>query len=142
MSDEERKTNQDGANGGTGGSGERRILIVDDNVDAAAPLKEALEDVGHQVILATDPVQALEQARTFLPEVCILDIQLPIMDGYELGLHLRSLSAASHSTLIALTGYSHDHDQARSRAAGFAAHLVKPVNLDQLISLIDALPAS
>jgi CheY-like chemotaxis protein len=115
----------------------RRVLIVDDNVDAAVPLKEALEDVGHEVMLATDPVQALVQARTFAPEVCILDLQLPIMDGYELGLHLRGLSKAS---FIALTGYGHEHDQAKSRAAGFAAHLVKPVNLDQLISVIGALP--
>lgn len=140
MPDEKFDTNQDRGNGETGGNGRRRVLIVDDNVDAAVPLKEALEDVGHQVMLAIDPVQALEQARTFVPEVCILDIQLPIMDGYELGLHLRSLSNASHSTLIALTGYAQEHDQARSRAAGFAAHLVKPVNLDQLISMIGALP--
>ena len=135
MSDEKPETNQHG-----GQHGRKRVLIVDDNADAAVSIKAALEDVGHEVVLATDPVEALEKARAFAPEVCIVDIQLPIMDGYELGTHLRGLSDARKSTLIALTGYSHDRDRVRSRAAGFAEYLVKPVNLEELITMIGTLP--
>ena len=131
MSDENPETNRhDG----------KRVLIVDDNADAAEPLKEALGREGHEVVVATDPVEALEKARSFAPEVCILDIQLPIMDGYELGIHLRGLPNTSRSTLIALTGYGQDHDRGRSQAAGFAEYLVKPIDLDRLLRIVGTAP--
>jgi signal transduction histidine kinase/CheY-like chemotaxis protein len=114
----------------------RRVLLVDDNLDAADLLAEALREAGHQVEVANDPVVALEAAARFHPEVAILDIGLPVMDGYELAARLQALPALASCRLIALTGYGQDHDRARSRSGGFECHLVKPVDLDKLMSLV------
>ena len=116
----------------------RRILVVDDNVDAAQALQEHLELAGHQVIAANDPLTALEIAEQLVPEVCILDIELPIMDGYELAGHLHDLPRVKGSVLVALTGYSHKYDRHRARTAGFDHYLVKPVDFDQLARIVDA----
>lgn len=114
----------------------RRVLLVDDNLDAADLLAEALREAGHQVEVANDPVVALEAAARFHPEVAILDIGLPVMDGYELAARLHALPALASCRLIALTGYGQEHDRARSQSGGFERHLVKPVDLDQLMSLV------
>jgi signal transduction histidine kinase/DNA-binding response OmpR family regulator len=111
----------------------RRVLVVDDNSDAATTLKVGLEAIGHVVVTAPDGPTALELARMFRPEVAFLDIGLPVMDGYELARRLREVPGLpANLKLIAITGYGLESDRQRASAAGFAAHLVKPVSLDSL----------
>jgi CheY-like chemotaxis protein len=119
----------------------RRILLVDDNADAADLLAEALRISGYDVQVANDPVHALEKAQRFLPEIAILDIGLPVMDGYELAERLRAQSELESCRFIALTGYGQERDRSRSRAHDFANHFVKPVDVEQLMAAItDLLP--
>ncbi len=117
------------------GAVRRRVLVVDDNADAADLLAYLLGSRGHEVLVATDAPQALELAESFRPEVALLDIGLPVMDGYELARRLRSQNGAVR--LIAVTGYGQESDRARSRAAGFDAHMVKPVDATALEAAID-----
>jgi PAS domain S-box-containing protein len=114
----------------------QRVLVVDDNADAADMLGLALRAQGHDVVVAHDPVAALKAVDDFEPDVAVLDIGLPAMDGYELAGHLRARLGAKPCRLIALTGYGQERDKARSRDAGFAVHLVKPVDVDGLLKLI------
>lgn len=116
-----------------------RIMIVDDNADAAEALATLLELEGHSVFTENDALAALERARAERPPVLLLDIGLPVMDGYELATRLRANSATASSTLIALTGYGQDEDRRRSREAGFDHHLVKPVDPEVLSSLLTTL---
>jgi CheY-like chemotaxis protein len=119
----------------------RRVLIVDDNEDAAELLALLLRDQGYETMVAYDGPAALEAVHGFLPEVVILDIGLPVMDGYELASRLRQREGGSAMKLIAITGYGQAADRERSRAAGFDAHLVKPVDLDVLADLLQELSA-
>ena len=114
----------------------RRILLVDDNPEIAQPLKELLELEGHQVATETDPLVALQRAHTLAPEICILDIDMPVMDGYELAKRLRELPRMKDALYIAMTGYGWEHDSRRSHEAGFAHHMVKPVDTARLSRLI------
>jgi CheY-like chemotaxis protein len=114
----------------------KRILVVDDNEDVAEGLRGVLEQAGHVATIATGPVQALEVAGTLKPNVVISDIALPVMDGYELALRLRSLPELAGCRFIALTGYNQDHDPRQSRDSGFQHHLVKPVDVDRLLKLV------
>ncbi|MCU1280782.1 MAG: Histidine kinase, partial [bacterium] len=116
----------------------RRVLVVDDNEDAAELLSEMLRTVGHEVAVANDPLAALAVAKEFQPDVAVLDIGLPVMDGYELAAKMRESRSAHGCRMIALTGYGQDHDRVRSEAAGFAEHLVKPVDMGKLLSLVSA----
>jgi signal transduction histidine kinase/CheY-like chemotaxis protein len=110
----------------------RRILIVDDNVDAAESLRILLSLVGYEVQLAHDGLAALRVAADFQPEVILLDIGLPRLDGYEVARRLRERPEMAKVLLIALTGYGQDEDRRRSHEAGFNAHLVKPIELTDL----------
>jgi PAS domain S-box-containing protein len=116
----------------------QRVLIVDDNVDAAKTLRALLHELGHEPALAHDGAVALELAKSFQPNIALLDIGLPAMDGYELASRLRELLGDRTPRLIAITGYGQDSDRARARQAGFDRHLVKPVTLDALVSLLEA----
>jgi signal transduction histidine kinase len=116
----------------------QRILVVDDNVDAAEILMESLQLAGHEVEMSIDPIAALEVAARFAPEVAVLDIGLPVMDGYELAGRLRGVPGCEACRLIALTGYGQEHDRKRSREAGFESHLVKPIDVDALLALVEA----
>ncbi|HEY2031815.1 MAG TPA: ATP-binding protein [Myxococcales bacterium] len=116
----------------------RKVLVVDDNVDAAEMLAEALQMVGHDVAVAHDGPQALAVQERFHAEIGVLDLGLPVMDGYELAARLRKMTAAP-AQLIALTGYGQDEDRRRTAMAGFDAHLVKPIDLDRLTALIAGL---
>ena len=118
-------------------SAPRRILVVDDNVDAAELLCASLEQCGYLVRVAHDAESALREARDFAPEVCVLDIGLPDMDGHELGRRLRADPTSADALFIALTGYGQASDHRRSRDAGFYAHLVKPVDLARLLAMIE-----
>jgi len=119
----------------------RRVLIVDDNEDAAETLAEMIAEADHKVEVAHDGPAALAIVQRFHPEIAILDIGLPVMDGYELAARLRERFGPG-LRLIAVTGYGQDHDRARSRHAGFEHHLVKPVKLRDLARcLADPAPA-
>ncbi|MET0322379.1 MAG: ATP-binding protein [Duganella sp.] len=109
-----------------------RVLVVDDNQDAADSLAELLGALGYQASVAYDPAQAIAAATAAMPQVAILDIGLPGMDGFALAGCLRALPQGAALTLIALSGYGQENDKSRSRAAGFAAHLVKPINIADL----------
>ncbi len=110
----------------------RRVLIVDDNMDAAAMMSALLELDGHQVLTAHSGPDAIELAAAHLPDVAVLDIGMPGMDGFELASRLRQNPALAHMVLVALTGYGREEDLERSRAAGFNHHLVKPVDIEAL----------
>jgi len=109
----------------------RRILLVDDNEDAAEMLSLLLTQLGHTVRIANDGIAALALAPGFEPDVAVLDLGLPIMDGFELASRLNE-SRPSALRLIAVTGYGQAEDRARTAAAGFACHLVKPVDIAEL----------
>lgn len=113
-----------------------RVLIVDDNEDARTTLSEALVKFGYVVMSAPDGPTALMIAADFMPDVAILDIGLPVMDGYELAGHLKGESGVQR--LIAVTGYGQQSDRARAEKAGFDAHFVKPIALDELARVLDA----
>ena len=115
-----------------------RILLVDDNVDAVHTLQLFLRSGGHRVEVAYSATDALELAKTFAPEVCLLDIGLPDFDGNELARRLRVLPQAAGATLIAMTGYGRQQDRDASMAAGFDHYLVKPVNTTQLADILAA----
>jgi len=122
---------------------QRRVLIVDDNVDAAASLGRTLSHLGHEVQTAHDAPSALRLARSFRPQVALLDIGLPVMDGYELASRLRAGQPLEEPLyLFAISGYGLDADRQRSAAAGFRHHLVKPVDAGELVRLIGALPVT
>jgi CheY-like chemotaxis protein/anti-sigma regulatory factor (Ser/Thr protein kinase) len=114
----------------------RRILLVDDNEDALVLLAEALQVAGHVVRTAIDPAQALQVLEEFKPDLAILDIGLPVMDGYELAQRIREQLDGGTPRLFALSGYGAQTDRERSRKAGFSAHFVKPVDVKQLIESI------
>ena len=114
----------------------KRVLIVDDNNDAADSLADLLRDIGHEVEVAYSPVAALKVVETFRPQVAVLDIGLPVMDGYELAARLRSNPVTANCLLIALTGYGQSHDRIRSEEGGFQYHLVKPVDIGQLFKIV------
>ena len=114
----------------------QRVLVVDDNEDAATLLAMALEGLGHEVRVAHDGPSALSVVQTFTPDVAFLDIGLPAMDGYELAAQLRARPALERVRLVALTGYGQQSDRETSHRAGFSAHLVKPVELAEIEAVI------
>ena len=121
--------------------GHRRILVIEDNHDAAESMQLLLELSGHTVTVAFDGPGGLEAAKRFQPEVVLCDIGLPgAMDGYAVARSLRSDGVPGLVTLIALTGYGQDEDQARAREAGFDIHLTKPVDPVALQKLLGELP--
>jgi CheY-like chemotaxis protein len=107
----------------------RRILVVDDNEDAAEALATLLSLAGDQTRTAFDGPSALDAARELCPDVVLLDIGLPGMDGYEVARQMRADPALSHATLVALTGWGSEADRRRSEEAGFDFHLTKPVEI-------------
>jgi PAS domain S-box-containing protein len=116
----------------------RNILVVDDNVDSAQSLAMLLSQIGHRVRVAHTGQAAIESARAEAPEVVLLDIGLPEMNGYDVARRLRRQPATGRALLIALTGYGQEEDRRRSTEAGFDAHLVKPVDLNTLSALLSA----
>jgi len=114
----------------------RRILVVDDNRDAATSMALSLGAFGHEVHTVHEGASAIEQARTLRPDVVLLDIGLPGMDGYTVAARLRELDGLRDTVLIAITGYGQEDDRRRSRDAGFDHHLVKPVEIGILNDLL------
>jgi CheY-like chemotaxis protein len=115
----------------------RRVLVVDDGIGAAKMLQLLLSKLGpHQIEIAHDGVSALETAKRFAPDLVLLDIGLPRMNGYEVARQLRDNAEFNGTTLVAVTGYSGDEERRRSQEAGFNDHVVKPVDLDTLKRLL------
>lgn len=113
-----------------------RIMVVDDNIDAAAMLAMLLESSGHQVVVEHDAHSAIARARQSPPQVCLLDIGLPEMDGNALAQALKSHPDTRSAVLVAVTGYGQDKDRMQSASAGFAHHLVKPVDITRLNAIL------
>lgn len=113
-----------------------RILLVEDNRDSAQSLKILLEHVGHEVMVAESGPDALSQARAQKPDVVLCDLALPGMSGFEVAAVLRSEPRTSSLLMVAVSGHGSAEDQARSRAAGFALHLTKPVDFDVLLKFL------
>jgi CheY-like chemotaxis protein len=118
-----------------------RIIIVDDSRDTAYALSRLLKHLGHQVEIAYDGPTAIEAARRFNPRFVLLDIGLPGMDGYEVAAQLRKEDCGRDAVIIAISGYGQESDRRRSREAGFDHHLVKPMSINDLISLISQAPS-
>ena len=118
-----------------------RVLVVDDNEDSAQLLAEVLVQKGYDARIALDAASALRLAAEMRPDIAILDIGLPVMDGYELAAHLRALPDLGDVDLIALTGYGQEADRRRTGQAGFRHHLVKPVDITALEAALDGLDA-
>jgi CheY-like chemotaxis protein/anti-sigma regulatory factor (Ser/Thr protein kinase) len=115
------------------------ILIVDDNIDAADLLAEALTEEGFPCIVSHGPLDALALARARRPRLALVDIGLPGIDGYELGRRLHAEPGYEALPIVALTGFGQEIDRRRSAAEGFAEHLVKPVQVDQIVALLERL---
>jgi CheY-like chemotaxis protein/nitrogen-specific signal transduction histidine kinase len=109
-----------------------RVLVVDDNRDSADSMTLLLSLKGHTVRTAYDGTQAIEEARAFHPDVVLLDIGLPGLDGYEVARRLRGVADIGNPRLVAATGWGHTEDKRRASEAGFDFHLTKPVNMDEL----------
>ncbi|MFO0234491.1 MAG: chemotaxis protein CheB [Burkholderiales bacterium] len=122
--------------------GSRRVLVVDDHVDAAESLALVLRASGHSVWVAFDGETALARATQVRPDVVVLDIGLPAEDGYSIARALRSRRATAGVTLVALTGYGQPEDVAKALEAGFAHHLVKPVDPERVLAIVAGIGAS
>jgi len=114
-----------------------RILIIDDNADAAEMLAESLRFLGHSTQVALDGPRGLELAAHFHPEVALVDLGLPVMDGFEVARALRASRHTADIPLVAVTGYGQDGDRLRTREAGFQEHLVKPIDVGQLAAWLE-----
>ena len=115
-----------------------RLLLVDDSVDAATLLSMVLEADGYDVRIAHEATQALEAAAQFKPEVVLLDLGLPGMDGFQLAQEMRKLDSTAGALLVAVTGYGQAADRQRSHDAGFDYHLVKPVAVEEIHRVIES----
>jgi CheY-like chemotaxis protein len=113
-----------------------RILVVDDNADAANSLGRLLSLLGHEVRVVHNGASALSEIDRFGPQAVLLDLGMPIMDGFETAEQIRARPEFQDVALVAITGWGQDRDRQRTDAAGFAAHLIKPVNLDQLEAVL------
>lgn len=115
------------------------VLVVDDNSDALELMGEVLGMVGYRAHLAPDAAEAITVAEAVRPAAALLDIGLPVMDGYELARRLRAIANLSSIKLVAVTGYGQAADKERAVAAGFDEHLVKPISVEQVQRVLDKL---
>lgn len=123
----------------TAGDQSHRILLADDHADSAASMSMMLRILGHEVATAARGDEAVDLVERFRPDVVILDIGMPVMDGYEACRQIRSRPGGEALHIVALTGWGQDEDRSKSRAAGFDHHLVKPVAPEDLVRLLDSL---
>jgi CheY-like chemotaxis protein len=117
----------------------RRVLVVDDNLDAAVSLALMLKLMGHEVRTAHDGLEGVAAAHDFRPDVVILDIGMPRLNGYDACRRIREQPWGRQMVIFALTGWGQQEDKARSQAAGFDGHLVKPVQPGDLKTLLTEL---
>jgi CheY-like chemotaxis protein len=116
-----------------------RVLVIDDNVDAADTLSTLLELLGHDVRTAHDGRTGVRLAAEFCPRLILLDIGMPVMDGYAVAAEIRATATGTGAVLAALTGWGQDHDRKKTRAAGFDHHIVKPADPDELQKILAGL---
>jgi two-component system CheB/CheR fusion protein len=121
--------------------GRRRVLIIEDNIDAADSLREALEFSAHEVEVAYNGPAGIAKAREYKPEVVFCDIGLPGMDGFDVARAFRADDALKGAYLVALSGYALPEDVQRASEAGFDQHLAKPPNLDILEQTLARAPS-
>lgn len=114
----------------------RRVMVVDDIEDSAVGLSQLLQVLGFESRPCTSGIQALQEGIEFEPEAVVLDLGMPVMDGFETAQRLQQVEWGRNALLIALTGWGTDEDFARTKNAGFHAHLVKPLNLPELLKLL------
>jgi CheY-like chemotaxis protein len=119
-------------------AGRRRILLVDDNEDAVTSLAMLLDQLGHEVVIASDGPDGITKAATFRLHIAFLDLGMPRMDGVEAAKRLRALPDGGQTILIALTGWGQEHDLQRTREAGFDHHVLKPIELYSIEELFSA----
>jgi two-component system CheB/CheR fusion protein len=112
------------------------VLLVDDNQDSTRALGMLLEHFGHAVVTAHDGAEALLRAAEARPDVGLLDLGLPVLDGYQVAQALRARPGGERLLLVAISGYGQPNDRARSKAAGFDHHMVKPVDCGALLALL------
>jgi PAS domain S-box-containing protein len=118
----------------------RRVLVADDNLDAAESLSMLLTMMGHEVRAAHDGAQAVEQAEQFRPDLILMDVGMPRLDGLQAATRIRSMDWGASPVIVALTGWGQDADRERSKEAGCDAHLVKPLDFDRLMVLLAQTP--
>jgi CheY-like chemotaxis protein len=134
--------------GGTGGppaageaEGARTVLLIEDNPDVREALRDLLEMTGHSVLEASDGDGGIRMALAHTPDVALVDVGLPGVDGFEVARRIRAAAGTNSVVLVALTGYGGSDLQRRARAAGFDLHLTKPVEMSELEHLLAHLPA-
>jgi CheY-like chemotaxis protein len=120
------------------GTRQCNILIVDDNIDAAESLGEYLKACGHMIHLTHDGASAIAYAARLRPDVVILDIGLPAMNGYQVARRLRSDVGLTSSLLVAVTGYAQERDRISAREAGFDHHFAKPLDVSRLAAVLSS----
>jgi CheY-like chemotaxis protein len=120
----------------------RRVLVVDDYPDGAETLAEVIATMGCETAVASNGDEALRIAQEFRPHLALLDLEMPVMDGFELCRRLRAQNEVAALTLVAVSGFSSDSVQLAARAAGFAHYLVKPLSFEHLRRLLPSLIAS
>jgi signal transduction histidine kinase/DNA-binding response OmpR family regulator len=118
----------------------RRVVVVEDNEDVREMMKELLEDMGHEVALATDGLEGVTKVLELLPDVALVDVGLPGIDGYEVARRVRATQEGNPLCLVALTGYGGADAKAKAREAGFDLHLAKPIHVDDLTRVIESPP--
>ena len=118
-------------------SSRQRVLLIEDNDDGREMMAMMLEAQQYQVDTAIDGYEGLRRAAEALPDIALVDIGLPGIDGYEVARRMRQDPATSHVKLIALTGYGQESDRRRALDAGFDAHLVKPVDMSRLLEVLE-----
>ncbi|HJV83096.1 response regulator [Noviherbaspirillum sp.] len=109
---------------------------MDDNIDAAESLSEFLKAVGHDVHVANDGLSAIDKAEKLRPDIVILDIGMPAMDGYQVAQYLRTKGGLTSSLLIAVTGYAQEQDRISAQKAGFDHHFAKPLDFRKLTEIL------
>src|SRR5262245_33324682 len=117
-------------------AGALQVLVVEDNADAGEALAILLESLGHRVAAVPDGAQALSSIAAVLPDIALIDVGLPDISGYEVARKIRNLPGGGEMILVALTGFAADEDRDAARDAGFDHHLAKPVEVDQIIALL------
>jgi CheY-like chemotaxis protein len=115
-----------------------RVLLVDDHVDSAVSIGRVLRALGYEVCIAFDGLAAVERAAEFHPEASLIDLSLPLLDGFDVARRLRAMPETRDSLLIAMTGWGAEECAARTRAVGFDLHLVKPLSVDALTGALSA----
>lgn len=118
----------------------KRVLVVEDNLDTVHGLARLLKDDGHQVEFAINGYAAVEIAKKFRPDVVLLDLGLPGLNGFDVCIRIKTEPGLEHTRVIAVTAYAHDEHRVRSRAAGCEMHIVKPYDPAHLLDVVNSAP--